>query len=479
MRLPAPRSAGSLLAAVLIAAPLLSGCAAGPDYAGPPKVVPDAVTGGPFARAGASGFSAGPGLARWWEGLGDPALTGLVEEALAHSPDIALAQARIREAQAQLGQQDAAGLPSANLNTTYLHATLPGTDNGGTTTLNFYNLGGMASWEPDLFDGARRGREQAGATVERRFADLADAQVSLSAQVATAYVNLRMTQQRIALDAQGIALQRRALALTQQRFGAGTASALDVERLRTALERNDAQATAQNARRDQYLDQLAILTGQAPGTLDARLAAPAEVPLPPAAVAIGDPAALLARRPDIRSADRALAASTAGIGVQQARLYPSIRFLGILGLGGTRPGDMLDPSNLTTLLAPMLQWNILDFGRQKSAVREAEAQRDEAEAQYRKTVLAALEDAETSLSAFGNARVQLGQFIAASDAAARASTLNGQRVAAGTSSLIDQLDIERQDVTARTSVLDARTQLALSYIRVQKSLGLGWEPQQP
>ena len=358
MRLPAPRSAGSLLATVLLAAPLLagpllSGCAAGPDYSGPPKVVPDAVAGAPFARATASGFSAGPGLARWWEGLGDPALSGLVEEALAHSPDIALAQARIREAQAQLGQQDATGLPSANLNTTYLHATLPGTDNGGTTTLNFYNLGGMASWEPDLFGGARRGREQAGATVERRFADLADAQVSLSAQVATAYVNLRMTQQRIALDAQGIALQRRALALTQQRFGAGTASALDVERLRTALERNDAQATAQNARRDQYLDQLAILTGQAPGALDARLAAPGEVPLPPAAVAVGDPAALLARRPDIRSADRALAASTAGIGVQQARLYPSIRFLGILGLGGTRPGDMLDPSNLTTPLAPI------------------------------------------------------------------------------------------------------------------------------
>lgn len=198
------------------------------------------------------------------------------------------------------------------------------------------------------------------------------------------------------------------------------------------------------------------------------------MPLPPAQVPIGDPAALIAHRPDIRAAERELAAGSARIGVATARMFPSLKLMGIVGLGGTGISDVLDPSKLATLAAPMLSWSFLDFGRNRAAVAQAEAQRDAAAAQYRQAVLEALQDAETSLSRFGNTRAQLAQLLLADQSATRAARLNAQRVEAGTSTLVDQLDVERQRVSAAIAVEQGRAQLTGNYIAVQKSLGLGW-----
>ncbi|MBB4619585.1 efflux transporter outer membrane subunit [Sphingomonas abaci] len=471
---------------------LLAACTVGPDYAGPPATASDAATRGRFVRATDPAFVPTPGLARWWETLNDPTLTALVDDALAHNPSIDQAQARIREALARITQQRSGQLPGVSANATYVHAEVPGIDlggqsggqggggdsgGGGSTSLQFYNLGLNVGWEADIFGGGRRGIEQSRRTAEARFADLADAQVSLSAQVAQAYVSLRDVQARIRLNQQSTALQQRQLALTRQRFAAGTASTLDVERLQTALETSEAQAVPLGAQRDEYLGQIAILTGRAPGALDATLSTVAPVPLPPAQVPVGDPAMLIASRPDIRSAERQLAAATAGIGVSKARELPAVRFLGLLGLGGTSPGDVFDLGKLTALGAPTLSWSFLDFGKARAATRASEAQRDQAEAGYRQTVLQALQEAETSLSRFGNLRAQLGNLARAEAAAARAATLNDQRVRAGTSATIDQLDIERQRLSAAIAVAQAKAQLTTSYIAVQKSLGLGWTPQ--
>lgn len=461
-------------------AAMLAGCTVGPDYAGPPATASDAR----FVRAAAA-TPATPRLARWWEALGDPTLTALVDDALAHSPTIDRASARIREVQAQLDQQRTAQLPSLSANATYLHARLPGTGlgeadpasgqgSGEGSSLNFYNLGVNASWELDLFGGGRRGVEQVRATAAARTADLADAQVSLSAQVAQAYVALRDVQARIRLNAAAVALQRRQLALVRQRVDRGAASRLDIERLQNQLESSESQAIPLGAQRDGYWNQLALLTGRTPGTLDATLGTVVAVPLPPAEVAVGDPAGLIARRPDIRSAERQLAAGTAAIGVNKAKELPGIRFLGLLGLGGPNIGDVLDPGKLAALAAPSLNWSFLDFGRNRAATRAAEAQRDGAEAQYRQTVLAALEEAESALSRFGHARAQLAQLARAEASADRAASLNRLRVAAGTTTLIDQLDIERQQVSAALAVAQARAQLTDSYIAVNKALGLGW-----
>jgi NodT family efflux transporter outer membrane factor (OMF) lipoprotein len=469
--------------APLLTLALLGACTVGPDYKGPPAVASDAATRGTFVRAQDAALTPTPGLARWWEPLGDATLTALVDDALAHSPTIDAAAANLRAAEAQYRQQRAARLPSISASAVYLDARLPGTglgsgsEGGGSgddTSLEFYNLGGMASWEPDLFGGGRRSLEQRRATTGQRFAQLADAQVTLSAQVAQAYVGLRAAQARARLNAQSSTLQRRQLALVQQRFTAGTASALQLERLQNQLNSTDAQTIPLAAQIDEYKGQLAILTGRAPGALDATLAPVVPVPLPPAHVPIGDPATLIAHRPDIRAAERALAAGNAQIGVATARMFPSLKLLGIVGLGGTGISDVLDPSKLATVAAPMLSWSFLDFGRNRAAVRQAEAQRDAADAQYRQAVLEALQDAETSLSRFGNTRAQLAQLLLAERSAARAANLNAQRVEAGTSTLVDQLDIERQRLSAAIAAEQGRAQLTGNYIAIQKSLGLGW-----
>lgn len=463
-------------------AALLAGCAVGPDYKDPPASV--AATLPRFARAESATIST-PGAAKWWLALNDSQLTSLIDRALAQSPSVAIAEARIRAAAAQLRQVRAAGLPHASASAVYLHAELPGVgianqDEGGSarssassSNLDFYTLGLNASWEPDIF-GRGRTLEKAKASVGREFANLADAQVSLAAQVAQAYVNLRDAQERARLSGQSITLRQRSVSLTRQRYAAGTASGLDLERLQHQLENDQAEdATLQAAAAD-YLDQLAVLVGREPGSLDSSLGLTDAVPLPPDIVPVGDPARLIAHRPDVRAAERALAVSTAQIGVDKAKLLPAVRFMGLLGLGGREPGDVFDLSKLTTLIAPQLNWNALDFGKARTVVRQSEAGRDEAEARYRKAVLDALDDAETSLARFAVARQRYGRLLQAQASAQRSVALNQQRVAAGTSSVIDQIDVERQRLQAMITVSQARAQMANSYVAVQKALGLGW-----
>jgi len=484
----------------LFVLPLLASvvaCTVGPDYAGPPKVASAAAERGRFVRAEDQSVTPAPGIARWWETLGDPTLTTLVDEALAGSPTIDAAQGRVREAQARIDQGRANLLPNFSLAPSYIHATLPGvgignsSDSGSgsgdgsgssTDTLNFYNLAANASWEPDIFGGKRRSLEAARATLQQRYADLADAQVSLSAQVAQTYVNLRDAQARVRLNARSTALQSQALELTRQRFAAGTASRLDVERLESEVRSTDAQNIPLTAQVAMYKDALAVLTGRTPGELDATLDVPEgsvpAIPLPPASVPIGDPAALIAHRPDVRAAERALAASTANIGAKRAQMFPSVKFTGMLGTGGTSIGDVVDSSSLFTLLTPQLNWSFLDFGRNRAALHEAQAQRDTAEAQYRQSVLEALQDAEDSLARFGATRRQLAGLAGAERSANIAATLSRQRFAAGTGTLIDQLDVERRQLSASSAVIQSTAALTVDYIAIQKALGLGWsEPQ--
>ncbi|MED5544115.1 MAG: efflux transporter outer membrane subunit [Pseudomonadota bacterium] len=468
---------------------LATACTMGPDYAGPPEVIAPGTNGGAFVRADDSVRADAPQLARWWESLSDPLLTRLIDDALAHSPTMDLAAARIAEAQGSLAEGKAGLMPSVSPNAMYVHARLPGSaiggsgegedgaegeSSGGSSSLDFYNVGANVSWEPDLWGARRRGIEASRAQVGQRYAELADAQVSLSAQVAQTYVNLRDAQARLALTREAVAKQRRALDLTRQRQGAGTASDLEVERLQGELAANEAQTVPLDTQVLLYKNALAVLTGQAPGALDTELEGEGALPLPPAEVAVGDPAGLLARRPDIRAAERALAASTAQIGVKEAQRLPGISFMGILGIGGTEPGDVLDPGNLAALLMPQISWPLFDFGRTGAQVRQAEAQADQAEAQYRQSVLEGLQDAEDSLARFGATRRQLARLVASQQSAERAAHLNRLRFAAGTSSLIDQLDIERQALTAASNVAQAKAQLTIDYIAVNKALGLGW-----
>lgn len=461
-----------LMIAVGLALPLaLGGCALGPDYAGPPKVA-----GGPGFVRGADVVQSGPVLARWWEVLGDEQLDALVGDALAHSPTVADAQARVTEAGAVLRQKQASDLPSVAPTLIAAKADLPPFSAGGKrTSLEIYNLGATASWEPDFWGINKRTNEASRANVDRATAQLADAQVSLSAQVAQAYVNLRDAQGRQAMVAQVVALRRQALDLIRQRQGAGVATLADVAQAEGNMRSAMAQDAPLRAQVEVAMNQLAVLTGKAPGELDAALAQARPLPVLPAKVAMGDPAELIARRPDVRAAERLLAGNTAQIGATRGKLMPRLSFTGILGMGSSSLSSIVDPATAAYGILPQLKWSGLDWGKGQAAVAQAKAQRDSAEAQYRRAVLSALEDAESSLSRFGAARERLMQLEAGEATARTNAGLGAQRVGAGTSSKLEQTERDAQVLQAAITSAQSRAEVVVDYIAIAKALGLGWQ----
>lgn len=454
---------------------LASACTVGPNYAGPPRATSSGETPAGFVRGGPAATAEAPAAQEWWTVLGDETLNMLQKRALAANPNIAVADARMRQARAGLRLERANGLPTASATGMYAHAELPPFQEGeGSTSLDLFNAGFDASWEVDLFGGHRRQLQAARATLHAAEANVADAQVRLTAEVAQAYVNLRDRQARLALLRRSGDAQQKMLDLTRQRKDRGTASALDVERLRNQVETTRSQFVPLSAEIESYMNALAVLVGEAPGALDSILATPGTIPLPPASVAVGDPAELLQRRPDIRVAERTLAAQTAKIGVAEAARFPRLSFRGILGLGGTSISDLADLDSIAAIALPQLSWSFLDFGRNAAKVRQAEAARDEAEAQYRATVLAALQDAEDSLSRFGHRREEVAAAARIKASADRAALLTEQRFRAGTATMIDALDAERQRLSAEQNLAGTTAALTGDYVALQKSLGLGW-----
>jgi NodT family efflux transporter outer membrane factor (OMF) lipoprotein len=460
---------------------LLAGCTVGPTYSGPPTAAPKAAKAAAFVRAGTDTITSTAPVARWWEALDDQTLNALIVRALANNPNVTIADARLRQARTALRLEKANALPKANASALYAHARLPGVQlqqsgssgtnssgGGGSTDLNLYNVGFDASWEIDLFGGQRRAIEAARATTGAAEADLADAQVSLSAEVAQAYLNLRERQRRIALSQTSVGMQEQMLGLTRQRLDRGTASKLDLTRLQNQLDDTRAEL-------DSYLNALATLTGDEPGALDASLSQAQPIPLPPAQVAVGDPARLLQNRPDIRAAERRLATDTAKIGQAEAARFPSLSFMGIIGLGGTKASNLTNLDDFTALMAPQLSWNFLDFGRNKARVIQAEGVRDETEARYRSAILAALRDAEDSLSRFRYRRMTVATLARAKAEADQVETLSEQRYRAGTATLIDLLDARRQQISAEQNLVQAEAHLAGDFVAIQKALGLGWQ----
>lgn len=466
-----------------LAIPALSACTLGPDYTGAPPVASDAVHAPAFVRAPATGVvtSTTPMPSHWWRAFNDPQLNDLVDAALASNPNLHVAQAKLREARAQLQHQKANGMPTASADVAALRARQPdlGTASASNLTgggpLQLYTAGFDASWEIDLFGGTRRAVEAASDEATATQADLADTQVSLAAEVVQAYVDLRDEQQRLLLAQRSAELQRQMLELTQQRRARGTAADVDVERLTTQVENTRATLTPLDAQIDESLDQLAVLTGQAPGALDHMLSDARALPAVPATVAVNDPAALLQQRPDIRAAERRLASSNAQIGQHKADFFPKVSLLGDIGFSAGDPGHLVRNHNFSWIGVPYLQWNVLDFGRTLSSVHGAEASRDEADARYTHTVLGALQDANNALSRYGHQREHVATLQQVQASADRSAELMRQRYVAGASSLIDLLDTQRVQFSAQQDVVAGQAELLKDFVSIQKSLGLGWD----
>ncbi|XBS70110.1 efflux transporter outer membrane subunit [Acerihabitans sp. KWT182] len=447
---------------------LLSGCSVGPDYQGPPAA-PEASH---FVRLPAAGVDTQPAQAHWWLAFHDPRLNGLIENALRHNPDLAIAAARLKEARETLNGDEAQQYPKLNASGLAARAKLPDSVNVGVDNpMNIYSSSFDASWELDLFGQQRRTTQAGRAQAQASAASLADTQVSIAAEVARNYLLLCGTRERLANINQNLQLQQKTLDLVRQRRERGASNDSDINRLETQLENSRAEVPSLQADINDYQDRLAFLSGLAPGALDTLLSGAERLPPQPGQVNVGDPLSLLRHRPDIRNAERQLAASTATVGEHVADLYPKVTLRGLLGFSSSDSGQLYRQDNESWMLIPMLQWNILDFGRVRSQINVAKAQRDEAEAQWRKTVLDALRDANSSLSRYGQQRQTLVNYVQVENAAGHDSALVKQRYGAGVASLIDLLDTQRTALTAGQNRIQAQTDLALDYVALQKKLG--------
>jgi len=458
------------IAAVLLGA----GCAVGPNYHPPTLPAPAHFTGG-----AQTSFSTNAPVAAWWRGFHDPELTQLVERAAASNLDLRIATANLLEARALRFGAKADFLPSAEgaagyTNLTYSEAELFNAP-GAPRRQELYDAGFDAAWELDIFGRLRRSYQASTASMEAAAAVRRDVQISLVSEVARNYFELRGAQNELAVLRRNAGNQRETVEITQARLDAGAATELDTARARAQWNNTLAQIPPMESAVARATHRLGVLTAQAPEALVNELSAPRPLPDLPALVAIGNPGQLLRRRPDIRAAERNLAAATARIGVAVADLFPRVTFNGAIGLEATTFSGLGKAGSDAHAFGPGITWAALDYGHVRARIKAAGAEADAQFARYQKTVLTSLEETENALVDFGRARARL-EFLAESVKASQAaSVLARSRYENGAADFLTVLDAERVMLEAQDQLAQTQTQAGTALVAVYKALGGGWE----
>lgn len=460
----------------VLASLAMTACVAvGPDYQRPASDVPVAWTALDPASAPATVASPTADLGEWWRGLGDPMLSALVDEALRASPDIDTARARLREERARRTVAAAGLYPDVGASADGRRSRLSG-ESGNGATVEVYGAGFDASWEVDVFGGVRRGVEAATADVEAAEASLADVQVTLAAEVAANYVEVRVQQALIRIARENLASQSETLQLTEWREQAGLASVQDVEQARTNRERTRAAIPSLEINLAEAEHRLDALLGLAPGALHPGLVASENRVVLPVRVAVGIPADTLRQRPDVRVAERRLAAETARVGVAEAARYPSFALSGSIGLEALTLGDLTSGDAGVSSLLGGITAPVFNAGRLRSQVEIQDAVREQAQVSYRQTVLGALEEVENALVSLSRNRERDVALTVAVESARNAVALARSRYSAGLIDFQSVLDTERTVLTVEESLERTRADGMLALVRLYKSLGGGWSP---
>ena len=480
---PSLQRAAAPLALALAA--WLSGCAApgvsSPAAAALPTATVPAQWSGPAPGepGGTAAPSPDPGaaaLAGWWQRFNDPQLTALVAQALQNSTDVRSAQAALQQARALRDVSAARLAPSLGVS-----ASAQRSKSGNASAFNTFRAGFDASWEPDVFGGQRSAVNAASADVRAAAASLDAVRVSLAAEVAASYIELRGLEARLRIAHSNLAAQAETLQITRWRAQAGLASSLDVEQAVAASEQTAAQIPALQTSRAQAASSLAVLTAQAPGMLEAALAAgPAglegSVPQPAGSLALAFPAETLRQRPDVQSAEHQVSAALARVAQADAARYPGFSLSGSLGLSALTLGGLTGGASVTNALLAGVSASLLDGGAARAQVRAQEAALEGARSSYQASVLAALKDVEDALVALRNDRERLARLQSAAVAAGNADLLARQRYASGLIDFRSVLDTQRTLLSTQDSVASTRASLSTDHVRLYKALGGGWTP---
>lgn len=462
----------------------LAGCTVGPDYHRPATMGP---ANGALAEVPASGAAASqaPLPDHWWRLYNDPVLDRLVADALAHNTDIRESAANLARARAVLSAQRAARLPSTDLSAEYQRqqgntasSTASGFGGGGglkTFDFDTFQLGFDVSYEVDLFGGVTRAVQAARGDTEAAAAELDAARVSVAAETARAYVTACTNAEQLAVARETVALQQKTFDLTQTLFQAGRGTRADVERADVLLAQTQAQIPQFDAEHRAALYALTTLTGRAPEQVDAEAAACAVPPRLQQPVPAGDGTTLIARRPDVRAAERTLAADTARVGVAVADLYPKIQLLGNVNAFSTTGRQLVEPGALRYSVGPLISWSFPNQKAARARVREARANADASLARFDKAVLTALNETEQALARYAGALDRNAVLVRAEQSSSEAARLSRLRFDAGADSFLQLIQSERDRADARAARAASDAAVADAQISLFKALGGGWE----
>ncbi|MBB5402932.1 NodT family efflux transporter outer membrane factor (OMF) lipoprotein [Paraburkholderia sp. JPY162] len=526
-------SATGLIACVVIGMPalLLASCTVGPDFHAPHADVPaqwhdtqrtaasDAAASG-ASSATAANVASVPTLdtdpdPRWWRSFNDPTLDALIARAALGNLDLQQAVLRIVEARTQVQAAAAQGLPNLRATASYQREQLglkgfleengafdkvdqlgalnspanriaPGAgaalQNGAnnlldqlTAPVNLWQVGFDATWELDLFGRVRRSVEAANAQTEAAYESRNDALLSLEAEVAQTYMQLRGAQTLHDIAVSLVEQQGETVALTENQAKVGLASQLDVQSARAQLAQTKTQLPQYDQQIAQALNALAYLIGEPPGALEAQLSAPQTVPPVPPVVPVGLPSTLARRRPDIRRAEANLHAATASVGVAVAQFYPDVSLTGKAGTRATNARDLARWSHLFYSFGPTVSLPIFEGGALVANLRMSEAQQAEAALDYRKTVLTALRDVDNALVVYRTDQARRDALADSVSAQLTSFDLSRDSYRKGLTSFINVLDAQRQLAQAREQYAQGTTQVSTDLVALYKALGGGWQ----
>lgn len=449
-------------------------CAAvGPDYETPQLELPDA-----WRQPREAGLADGtPLVGAWWQSFGDPLLADLVDQALRQNLDLRRAFARLAAVRALRGVAAGEQWPSLDARASFedrqesrntpFGAFIPRT--------NIHAVAVDAAWELDLWGRVRRSVEAAERDLDASEADVRGAQVTVAAEVVATYVDLRAAQRRLAIARANLQLQERTLALVESRRNAGLVVERDVAQASTNVESTRARLPALEASSLQAQHRLAVLLGKAPADLPLAIAAVGPMPVLPASIAVGVPADLLRRRPDVQAAERRFAAEIARIGIAEAERYPRLSLAGTLGLAANAADDVFTKGSDILAWGPSLRWNLFDGGRLRQRVKALEANAEAAQIAWEQVVLLALEEAENAMMRFVREQSRRGSLARAAAQAARAVDLAQTQYRAGLSDFQAVIDSQRTVASIEDELVGSDAAVAGNLVAIFKALGGGMD----
>ena len=454
---------------------LSSGCTVGPDYERPET--PAAPT---FDNAAQDGLAADPTVVDWWRELGDPRLVRLIERAVAGNRDVRIAEALLRESRALYAQEKFNLAPTVTAHGAYTrqmlsNATFLENVPRDDRTFGYYELGFDAFWEIDLFGRVRRSIEAGAAEVEAAEATRRDVLLSLLAEVARTWTDLKGARFGARVARQNAEVQEETLRVTIARFEAGRGTEFDVERARTDLQSTLAIVPPYEAQEIEARNRLAVLLGELPSGFRVDVGEPGPPEPLPARVALGKPEDLLRRRPDIRRAERRLAAATARIGVATADLFPRLTIGGTYGPQAPTVPGLFQAGAAAYTFGPHLSWAAFDLGRVAARIRAADARAEADLHLYHLTVLQAVEEVENAMARFGRERARRDALAEAVASSERAAALADVRYQAGAVDVLVTLDARRVVLRLQIQLAESQTRTVTALIALYKALGGGWE----